>query len=99
MRNPAQIAETVIDALDINSIVDLQLLDCIAFDRGAIIKRRTLKSAEARIVIGFPYSVISINESGDPARDRFSIAHELGHLEMHRDERVYPCDASSVNRW
>lgn len=100
MRYPLQVAETVLDELRINSIEDLQLLDEIAFARWAIVKRKPLGSAEARLVIGSPYSVITVSTTTvDRRRVRFSIAHELGHLEMHRREPIFPCGPDSINAW
>ncbi len=99
MAEPAQVAEAIINELGIRSVEDLYLLEQIVFERKAIIQRKPLKSAEARIIIGSPYSVITISESGDPRRERFSIVHELGHLELHRYQRVSPCSTESVSRW
>jgi Zn-dependent peptidase ImmA (M78 family) len=93
-------AKSVIENLGIRDVEDLQLLDLIAFELGAIVKRSRLQVAEARLVVGRPRSVITVSTStSTPRRERFSIVHELGHLELHRHERVFPCDAESINDW
>jgi Zn-dependent peptidase ImmA (M78 family) len=100
MRSPSLVAASIIEELNIKSVKDLQLLDQIAFERGAIVKRSPLATAEARLVVGRPYSVITVSTTiPDVRRERFSIAHELGHLELHRQERVFSCDSESINDW
>ena len=100
MSSAASRAASIIEELDIRSIADLQLLDQIAFARSAIVRQGGLDTAEARLVVGRPYSVITVSSTlGDSRRQRFSIAHELGHLELHRYEVVFPCDAASMTYW
>ena len=82
---PADIAEKVLNQLGIKSPEDLQLLEEIAWTRGAIVQQLPMSSAEARLVIDRNGAVITISSTvSNPQRKRFSIAHELGHLEMHR---------------
>lgn len=93
-------AQSIVDELGISSVRDLRKLDLIAFERGAIVETADMQVAEARLVLGGPYSVITVAQSvGDPRRRRFGIAHELGHLELHKREAIYPCDAGSINDW
>lgn len=100
MPSPSRVAASIIEDLNIVSVEDLQLLDQIAFERGAIVRREPLTTAEARLVVGRPYSVITVSITTNNARrERFSIAHELGHLELHRNERIFPCDIESINDW
>lgn len=100
MNQAHQRAATIVEELGINSIKDLQLLEQIAFERGAIVTYRNLDVAEARLVVGRPLSVITISTSiSDSHRQRFSIAHELGHLELHRQDVIFPCDALRINDW
>jgi Zn-dependent peptidase ImmA (M78 family) len=96
----ARRAASVIAALGISSVDDLQRLELIAFERGAIVQRGQLHIAEARLVIGRPHSVITIStQISTPQRERFGIAHELGHLELHRNVDMFPCDTGSLNEW
>lgn len=100
MRNPTRIADRIIDELGITSVSDLKLLEEIVFQRHAIIQRECLNTAEARLVIGTQYSIITVSTTTrEPRRERFSIAHELGHLEMHRHEGIFPCSSDEINDW
>jgi Zn-dependent peptidase ImmA (M78 family) len=82
---PAYAARLVLDELRITSPEDLLLLDLIAFDRGAVVQEEHLDGPEARIALGSEKAIITVSTTiQDPRRRRFSVAHELGHLEMHR---------------
>ena len=85
MRSPKAYAEQVLKSLDITRPEDLELLDAIAFERGAIVRYKPIDGAEARITIAGRQAIITISTNiADPRRRRFSVAHELGHFEMHR---------------
>lgn len=101
MSVPDYYANNLLDKLKITSIKDLQLLELIALERGAVVHHRLLKGAEARIAIVGRKAVITISSSiSDPRRRRFSIAHELGHFEMHRRlENVALCTAADLDDW
>jgi len=93
-------AKSIIDILGISTIEDLNKLELIALERGAIIRHAQLHVAEARLIFGSPFSVITISSNvANPLRERFGIAHELGHLELHRNVRFFPCDTGSLNAW
>lgn len=59
-------------------------LEAIAFHVGAFVRYRTLHGCEARIVGTKDKAIITVNQSGQRRRQRFSIAHELGHWHYHR---------------
>jgi Zn-dependent peptidase ImmA (M78 family) len=59
-------------------------LEAIAWELGARVKYRELKSCEARIVGRGDRAIITVDENAIPRRKRFSIAHELGHWHHHR---------------
>lgn len=100
MSIPLRAAESIIDELAINDVKDLRLLKELAFQRQAIIQYKQLKTAEARLIVGQPYSVIVISTAiSDSRRRRFSIAHELGHLELHKYRVAFPCDSESISNW
>ncbi len=61
MTLPTYAAEAIIDGLNIKDLNDLHLLQEIAFQRNAIIRYKPLKTAEARLIIGQPYSIIVIS--------------------------------------
>jgi Zn-dependent peptidase ImmA (M78 family) len=62
-------------------------IENLAFLRGAIVKRGHLAGAQARLVKRSKNAVITISEEITyRPRQRFAIAHELGHLEAHKTE-------------
>lgn len=78
-------ANLVLDKLNISKPDDLHFLKQIVFARGAIYREYPIFGAEARIMIGHGKPIITVSTSlTNPERRRFSIAHELGHLELHR---------------
>lgn len=98
---PKTSAERVLDELGISSIEDLQLLEKIAWARGALVRYKKLGGAEARLTaVGKP-AIITVSTSiVDPHRKRFSIAHELGHLEMHRYQTALSlCTTKDIKYW
>jgi len=79
-------ANLVLDRLGISKVDDLLLLREIVHARGAIIRECPLEGAEACLLVGPGRPIITVSSSLliSRHRRRFSIAHELGHLEMHR---------------
>lgn len=78
-------AEKVLEELSISDVSDLRRLKEIAWVRGAFVRRAYLKGAEARLTVSGDKAVITISTTIlNHQRQRFSIAHELGHLEIHR---------------
>lgn len=86
MGRPETTANYVLDRLEIFVVEDLLLLDEIVYARGALIRDCPMEGAEARLLVGPGKPIISVTSSPlvHPHRRRFSIVHELGHLEMHR---------------
>ena len=86
MGHPETIANHVLDRLEISVVEDLLFLDEIVYARGALIRECPMDGAEARLLVGPGRPIISVSSSPfvHPHRRRFSIVHELGHLEMHR---------------
>lgn len=83
---PETIANDVLDRLGISVVDDLLLLDEIVYARGALIRECPMEGAEARLLVGPGRPIIAVSSSSliHPHRRRFSVVHELGHLEMHR---------------
>jgi hypothetical protein len=54
-------------------------LEAIAFHVNARVRFRPLDGCEARIVGNDREAIITVNSNNSPRRQRFSIAHELGH--------------------
>ena len=86
MSLPENTASHVLNRLGISSVDDLQLLDQIVFARGALIRECPMEGSEARLLVGPGRPIIAVSSSPlvHPHRRRFSVVHELGHLEMHR---------------
>lgn len=92
---PEVVANEVLDELKIYSPEDLLLLDQIAYARGAIVREDRLAGAEARITYLPGNSVITVSSLiSSPERRRFSVCHELGHLEMHRG--LFLCSETDI---
>lgn len=83
---PETTAKHVLDRLEISVVEDLLLLDEIVHARGALIRECPMEGSEARLLVGVGRPIISVSSSSsvNSPRRRFSIVHELGHLEMHR---------------
>lgn len=70
-------------------------IEAIAYYAGLRVKRRELKSCEAMITGKGNKGIISVRPDTMPARQRFSIAHELGHWAHHRGTSV-ACRATDI---
>lgn len=68
----------------------------IAHEASASVRIRKLTRCEARIVGDGDRAIISVSEDSGLQRRRFSIAHELGHWELHRG-RQFECRASDID--
>jgi hypothetical protein len=100
MASPYYAAERVLDQLGIADPEDLQLLDAIAWERGAMVLYKPLRAAEGRLVVLGGKAVITVSSAGNLCRRRFSVAHELGHLEMHqRQGSMFLCSSQDMNDW
>jgi Zn-dependent peptidase ImmA (M78 family) len=98
---PVLLAERVLDELGIDNPGDLEHLDLIAWERGALIQERHLDGAEARVTVAGRRAVITVSTAiKDIRRKRFSIAHELGHFEIHRRSILLAlCLSDDLNDW
>jgi len=101
MAAPHRAAERVLNELGVAGPEDLQLLDAIAFERGAVVLYKPLYGAEARLVTLGKDAIITISSLvRDARRRRFSLAHEVGHLELHRHRSsVFICTSQDLDSW
>jgi len=77
-------ARAILDQYGITDIGGLDLVD-LAYARNAIIEETDSLNADGRTIFGKKYSLIKINSSIQHiGKKRFTIAHELGHVELHR---------------
>jgi Zn-dependent peptidase ImmA (M78 family) len=69
----------------------------IAEAHNIIVRPETLEEAvSGLLVIQDDHAVIAVNERHHPNRQRFTIAHEIGHFLLHRDSATVFIDASPL---
>lgn len=95
-RGPSR-AERILIHLGITEPCDIDL-EAIAWTQGAIVNYRPLDGCEARIVGSRRRAVIAVNSLSSPERRRFSLAHELGHWNLHRGEVLF-CEKNDVGNF
>lgn len=71
-------------------------LEAISYDFGASVKKRTLDGCEARIVGVGQNAIITIDPNALAERQRFSLAHELGHWVQDRGTLAFDCKKSDI---
>jgi hypothetical protein len=71
-------------------------LDAIAWHLGAAVRYRHMDSADATIVGSNRRAVIAVNSSRIETRQRFSLAHEIGHWHHHRG-RILFCTPKDID--
>ncbi len=100
MAFPRADANAVLRELEIESPDDLLRLEDIVWARGALVRDARLTGAEARLTVLGRQAVITVSTEIDyRQRRRFAIAHELGHLEMHkRDSALTLCTSEDIER-
>jgi Zn-dependent peptidase ImmA (M78 family) len=93
------IAQQLIKDLGISSIEDLFLTNEIAWQRGALVLEEILLGTEARLIICYPRSIITVSTNvADLNRRRFGATHEIGHLEMHRSQcNMFNCSKEDLD--
>lgn len=98
---PYAAAERVLNEVGVMHQADLGLLELIAWERKALVQYKHLDGAEARLAVVGQKAIITISTTiEDPYRRRFSIAHELGHLEMHRiQSSIALCTGEDIDDW
>lgn len=89
-------AERILWSLGITDPADIDL-DAIAFHFGASIKRRQLDGCEARLVASGDNAIITVDSQSIPTRQRFSIAHELGHWKLDRGRGGFLCTKDDIS--
>lgn len=90
-------AEALIVELGISSPAELDI-EAIAFDSQVEVVYEAMAGCEASLVGYRDRAIATINPSGVRGRERFSVAHELGHWLLHRG-RSFKCrvDDPSAN--
>lgn len=94
INNPAQRAENLIDELSIVSPCDIDV-EAIAFDSGIEVLYEALTGCEATLVGFGGKAIATISPSSSRGRERFSVAHEIGHWLLHRG-KSFRCRADDM---
>lgn len=92
--NPAQRAESLIAELGIASAHDIDV-EAIAFDRGIDVLYEALDGCEATLVGFGSNAIATVSPSSSRGRERFSVAHEVGHWLLHRG-KSFRCRADDI---
>lgn len=95
--NGVSAAERLLMQLGVLSAQDIDL-EAIAWSLGAAVKYRRMDTADGTIVGSSKRAVISINRMSIPARQRFTLAHEIGHWHHHRG-RVLFCNSADIGNF
>ena len=85
MIKPGTQAEIRLSFLGITEVKDLDV-EAIAYDAGVQVSYAPLSGCEATLVGLGSKAIATIKRSPSRGRERFSIAHELGHWDMHRGQ-------------
>lgn len=86
--------EALLRSLGVDSPAGIDL-ETIAWSCGLTVRYAPLNGCDARIVGMGDRGVLTINSAQAPARQRFSLAHELGHWHLHRG-RLMLCRAEEI---
>ncbi|QQS33614.1 MAG: ImmA/IrrE family metallo-endopeptidase [Acidobacteriota bacterium] len=73
----------IFEDLPVDSPAEIDI-EAIAYYYGALVVKEKLHGSAARIIGKGDRAFITVDSSGLPARQRFSVAHELGHWMIHR---------------
>jgi len=89
IRRAASIAKKLLSDIGLNEVTDLPMKLLIS-GLGGILIEEPLKGSDGRIIQGKKKAIIKVNSNIKyEARKRFAIAHEIGHLLMHKDIAVH----------
>lgn len=80
-------AERLLQSLGVTEPQEIDV-EAIAYHLGALIKYHPLDGCDARIVGVGDRAIIAVNARSSPQRQRFSIAHELGHWRNDRGKSL-----------
>lgn len=89
-------AERILWSYGIDDPADIDL-QVIAFGLGATVHRRPLDGCEARLVGIGDKAIITVNSRSIPTRQRFSVAHELGHWQLDKGRGGFLCAKDDIS--
>lgn len=88
--------ELILKSFGIDSPEQIDL-EAIAFGLDAKVRYRKIDGSEARIVGNGASAIITVNEDHTPTRQRFSIAHELGHWVERHGKGGFICTKEDIS--
>ncbi len=90
-------AQRLLNDIGFDEITELSM-DMLVAGLGSVLIEQPLKNADGRIVRGKRKSLIKINSDIPyPTRKRFAIAHEIGHLLMHKDLGIHNENSNTLS--
>lgn len=91
---PGQSAERLISEFGIAAPSEIDI-EAIAYNRGIEVFYERLRGCEATLLGVGNRAIATINPSSSRGRERFSVAHEIGHWELHRGQS-FRCRSDDV---
>lgn len=90
-------AEELLQSLGVKEPREIDL-EAIAWLRGVKVRYRPLDGCEARIMGVGDSAIVTVNNQCSLGRQRFSLAHELGHWHFHRGQ-VMVCRSDEIGNF
>lgn len=91
---PLSLPERILKELGVNEPQDINL-QRLYEQCNLTLEYSSDMSADAEIMIApNHHGIITINQDQHPVRQRFSIAHELGHWHLHKNQAMFVCDTN-----
>ncbi|MDR3579202.1 MAG: ImmA/IrrE family metallo-endopeptidase [Oryzomonas sp.] len=90
-------AEELLQSLGVTEPGEIDL-EAIAWIRGVTVKFQSLDGCEARILGVGDSAIVTVNNQCSFGRQRFSLAHELGHWHFHRGQ-VMVCRSDEIENF
>jgi hypothetical protein len=92
-------ARVITNALDFDDPEAIDI-EAIAMLRGIVCVTEAIAGAEGRLIRGSRGGVIRVkNQTGSEGRRRFTVAHEIGHYELHQRKGRSLCTAADLYHW
>ena len=97
--NAEHLASEIIERFGICEPEHIRVRDIAYALRATVIEEKISRAAASIVKVG-DHATIRIPANEKPERQRFSIAHELGHLVMNHIESIQKaCSAADMNSW
>ena len=90
-------AEELLQSLGVTEPSEIDL-EAIAYTLGIKVKYQPLQGCEARILGRGDTAIVTVNNQCSFGRQRFSIAHELGHWKYHRG-KIMVCRSDEIGNF